>query len=107
MADMGQGATGNIPEQFTGTVGCGMMHQPPLWLLLQRDYQQRPESWERKELGVCSQGRDSLVLFSQGKGREGSSLGWDTADKALGEREALTEVRNRALGEDWVRQAVE
>lgn len=50
---------------------------------------------------MCSRGKGS-VLFSQGRGREGSSLGLDTADKAFWEWEALTEVRkgtSRGLGE--------
>lgn len=41
----------------------------------------------------AARGRDSLVLFSQGKGREGSSPGVDKADKVLWEQNALTEVR--------------
>lgn len=74
-----------------------MIQQPPLLCLSQRNYQQRPESSEGGRRGkswVCAaRGRDSLVLFSQGKGREGSSPGVDKADKALWEWDALTEVR--------------
>lgn len=55
----------------------------------------------KEKLGVCGWGKGS-VLFSQERGREGSSLGLDMADKAFWEWEALTEVRKgtgRRLGE--------
>lgn len=46
----------------------------------------------------ATRGRDSLVLFSQGKGRERSSPGMDKADKVLWEWNALTEVRKDKAG---------
>lgn len=44
------------------------------------DYQQKPETLERKALGVCMQpGEESnLFCFPQGEGRA-RSAGWDTS----------------------------